>query len=73
MYFTMGGQGILVLNTHRVAVDLLDRRGRIYNDRPRSISKCLPCVSSHYPPLTITVSAKRNPLWWISDASNEVQ
>jgi len=40
MYFTAGGQGILVLNTHRVAADLLDRRGRIYRDRPRLISEC---------------------------------
>ena len=39
MYLTVGGQGILVLNTHRVAADLLDRRGHIYSDRPRMISK----------------------------------
>jgi len=39
MYFTVGGQGILVLNTHQVAADLLDRRGHIYSDRPRMISK----------------------------------
>ena len=40
MYLTVGGQGILVLNTHRVAVDLLERRGHIYSDRPRMVSKC---------------------------------
>ena len=39
MYLAVGGQGILVLNTHRVAADLLDRRGHIYSDRPRMISK----------------------------------
>ena len=39
VYITVAGQGILVLNTHQVAVDLLDRRGHIYSDRPRMISK----------------------------------
>ena len=33
----LAGQGILVLNTNKVAVDLLDRRGAIYSDRPRFI------------------------------------
>ena len=40
VYLTVGGQGILVLNTHQVAADLLDRRGHIYSDRPRMISAC---------------------------------
>ena len=40
MYLTLGGQGILVINTLRVAADLLDRRSHIYGDRPRMISKC---------------------------------
>ena len=40
VYLTVGDQGILVLNTHQVAADLLDRRGHIYSDRPRMISKC---------------------------------
>ena len=39
-YLTVGGQGILVINTHSVAADLLDRRGNIYSDRPRMISEC---------------------------------
>ena len=39
VYLTVAGQGILVLNTHQVAADLLDRRGHIYSDRPRMISK----------------------------------
>ena len=47
VYLTVGGQGILVLNTHQVAVDLLDRRGHIYSDRPRMISKC-GCCRLHY-------------------------
>jgi len=43
MYLTVGGQGILVINTHRVAADLLERRGHIYSDRPRMISKFRRC------------------------------
>ena len=39
VYLTVGSQGILVLNTHKVAADLLDRRGHIYSDRPRMISE----------------------------------
>ena len=36
---SLAGQKILVLNTHKVAADLLDRRGTIYSDRPQFISK----------------------------------
>ena len=36
---SIAGQGILVLNSNRVAVDLLDRRGAIYSDRPRFIGQ----------------------------------
>ena len=39
-YFTVAGQGVLVLNTRGAAADLLERRGHIYSDRPRMISKC---------------------------------
>jgi len=46
VYLTVGGQGILVLNTHQVATDLLDRRGHIYSDRPRMISK-FGCCRQH--------------------------
>jgi len=73
MYLTVGGQGILVINSHRAAADLLDRRGHIYSDRPRVISECSRCSSRHYPLLIITVSAKRDPGWWNSDACDEVQ
>ena len=31
------GQNVLLLGSHQVAVDLLDRRSRIYSDRPRMI------------------------------------
>jgi len=37
MYITALGRGILVLNSHKAATDLLDRRGHIYSDRPRFI------------------------------------
>ncbi|KAI9438808.1 cytochrome P450 [Lactarius indigo] len=38
MYLSVFGQGILVLNSQRVAVDLLEKRSNIYSDRPRNIS-----------------------------------
>ena len=42
----MAGQKILVLNTKKVAADLLDRRGSIYSSRPRFIStSCHQCLS----------------------------
>ncbi|KAF8823188.1 hypothetical protein HHX47_DHR10000091 [Lentinula edodes] len=33
----VAGQRIVIMNTHKVASDLLDRRGPIYSDRPRFI------------------------------------
>ncbi|KAH9168123.1 cytochrome P450, partial [Lactarius sanguifluus] len=38
MYLTVFGQGILVVNSQCVAVDLLEKRSNIYSDRPQSIS-----------------------------------
>ncbi|KAH9033933.1 cytochrome P450 [Lactarius hengduanensis] len=38
MYLSVFGQGILVINSQRVAVDLLEKRSNIYSDRPRYIS-----------------------------------
>ncbi|KAI9438791.1 cytochrome P450 [Lactarius indigo] len=38
MYLSVFGQGIIVLNSQRVAVDLLEKRSNIYSDRPRFIS-----------------------------------
>ncbi|KAI9438802.1 cytochrome P450 [Lactarius indigo] len=38
MYLSVFGQGILVLNSQRVAVDLFEKRSNIYSDRPRFIS-----------------------------------
>jgi hypothetical protein len=33
------GQSSLIMNTHKVAADLLNRRGPIYSNRPRFIGK----------------------------------
>ena len=38
MYLSAFGQGILVVNSQRVALDLLEKRSSIYSDRPRNIS-----------------------------------
>jgi len=40
IYLNAGGQPIVVLNSKRAAVDLLDRRAGIYSDRPRNIVAC---------------------------------
>jgi len=40
IYLKAAGQSIIVLNSHKVAVDLLDRRSGIYSDRPRNIVAC---------------------------------
>jgi len=37
IYLTAVGQSIVVLNSHKVAADLLDRRSGIYSDRPQNI------------------------------------
>lgn len=37
VYLNVAGQHIVVLNSQKVAVDLLDRRASKYSDRPRSI------------------------------------
>jgi hypothetical protein len=34
MYVSALGQGVLVINSQRVAVDLLEKRSNIYSDRP---------------------------------------
>ena len=38
MYRSAFGQGILVVNSQRVAVHLLEKRSSIYSDQPRYIS-----------------------------------
>ncbi|KAJ3514436.1 hypothetical protein NLJ89_g2382 [Agrocybe chaxingu] len=37
LYLNILGQPMIVLNTHKAATDLLDRRSAIYSDRPRDI------------------------------------
>ncbi|KAJ7321576.1 cytochrome P450 [Mycena albidolilacea] len=37
VHMNIVGQSILIMNTHKVAADLLDRRGPIYSNRPRFI------------------------------------
>ena len=37
VYLNVAGQPIIVLNTHKAAADLLDRRANIYSDRPTNI------------------------------------
>ncbi|KAF9021983.1 cytochrome P450 [Hymenopellis radicata] len=37
IYLNVAGQSILVLNSHKVTADLMDRRATIYSDRPRWI------------------------------------
>ncbi|KAJ7122958.1 cytochrome P450 [Mycena epipterygia] len=36
-YLNLAGQPVVVLNTHAVTADLLDRRSTIYSDRPRFV------------------------------------
>ncbi|KAI9445682.1 cytochrome P450 [Lactarius psammicola] len=38
MYVSALGQGVLVINSQRVAIDLLEKRSSIYSDRPHYIS-----------------------------------
>ena len=37
MYISALGQGVLVINSQRVAIDLFEKRSSIYSDRPRFI------------------------------------
>jgi hypothetical protein len=54
IYVNAAGQPIVVLNSRKVAADLLDRRAAIYSDRPRNIvaldimSRGLLFALSHY-------------------------
>ena len=60
MYITAAGTGILVLNSHKAATDLLERRGHIYSDRPRLISELLCYSPSH----TLTTLAPQMTSGW---------
>jgi hypothetical protein len=37
VYINVAGQDMVILNTHKAAADLLDRRAPIYSNRPRWI------------------------------------
>lgn len=37
VYVHIFGQGLVYLNTYEAALDLLDRRGSIYSDKPRLV------------------------------------
>ncbi|CAL1696588.1 unnamed protein product [Somion occarium] len=37
VYMSVAGQNMVVMNTHKVAADLLDRRAAVYSDRPRLV------------------------------------
>lgn len=37
MHVKIAGHSALILGSHKVAADLLDRRSAIYSDRPRNI------------------------------------
>jgi len=40
IYLNIAGQPMVIINSHKVAGDLLDRRPRIYSDRPHNIVAC---------------------------------
>lgn len=46
VYISVAGQGILIINTHEAAFELLNRRGGNYSERPRFVGKHLP-LDSH--------------------------
>ena len=37
VYLNIFGQGLLFVNSHEAAVDLLEKRGAIYSDKPKMI------------------------------------
>jgi hypothetical protein len=39
VYLKLASQGLLILNTQEVVLDLLEKRGSMYDDRPRFISE----------------------------------
>lgn len=37
VYLHVFGQGLLFLNTYEIAIDLLERKGAIYSDKPARV------------------------------------
>ena len=62
---SIAGQNILVLNTKKIATDLLDRRGAIYSSRPRFIStSCLQRLRHSASIQPVRFSGGRDILTW---------
>jgi len=40
IYLNVAGQPMVILNSHKVTGDLLDRRSMVYSDRPHNIVAC---------------------------------
>ena len=40
IYLNAAGQPVVIINSQKVAVELLDRRAAIYSDRPRNVVAC---------------------------------
>ena len=40
IYLNAAGQSIVIINSQKVAVELLDRRAGIYSDRPSDVVAC---------------------------------
>jgi hypothetical protein len=40
IYLNAAGQSIIVINSQKAALELLDRRAVIYSDRPRNVIAC---------------------------------
>lgn len=45
----LGGKHAIVVNTHKIASELLDRRSLIYSDRPRMIMPEILCDNLFFP------------------------
>ena len=74
LYMSIAGQKILVLNTNKVAADPLDRRGTIYSDRPRFISKsCHQCLQHSAPTQSLRSGGGQDIYRWIDVILCEIQ
>ena len=40
VFLNAGGQPVVIINSQKVAVELLDRRAAIYSDRPHNVVAC---------------------------------
>jgi hypothetical protein len=40
IYLNAAGQPVVIINSQKVAIELLDRRAAIYSDRPRNVIAC---------------------------------